>query len=103
MGSNIWDAWLSTLQDNGVSENAGEQASHKTAKFVNGHILKATKAVTFPVSVFGLSDRRTARVAPGDALSLLSKGLLFKWGKVQEFRNAKVSFNVEGYYPPPGQ
>ena len=92
MGSNTWDAWLGMLQDKGMSEHVVEQASHKTFKFGDGRVLKATKSVTFPVSVFGLSDRVTAHIVPGDTPFLLSKGLLVKWGVVQDFRNAKVSF-----------
>ena len=79
MGSNSWDAWLSMLQDDkGRSEHVVEQVSHKTFKFGNGHILKATKVVTFPVNVFGLSDRDTAHVVPSDPPFLLSKHLLAK-------------------------
>ncbi len=33
MGSKTWDAWLSMLQDKGMSEHVVEQASHKTFTF----------------------------------------------------------------------
>ncbi len=91
VGSNSWDAWLSALQDKGMSELVVEPVSRETFKFGDGRILEATKAATFPVSSFGLSDRLTPRVVPGEARFLLPKGLLATRDVAQDFRNAKVS------------
>ncbi len=92
VGQNTWDAWLTVLQDKGMKEHILEQPSPKNFKFGNGHVLKALKSVTFPVCVFGVMDRVTAHIVPGDTPFLWSKGLLAKWSVIQDFRNAKVNF-----------
>ncbi len=52
----------------------------------------ARLCVCLCVCVFGMKDRVTAHVVPGDTPFLLSKGLLAKWGVIQVFRSAMANF-----------
>ena len=92
MGERTWDQWLHLLCIKGLNDRVEEAKSDKTFKFGNGATLSALKMVRFPIKMYGQETELEVHIIPGETPLLLSRDTLARWGVIQDFRNAKVTF-----------